>query len=33
VKETLGDANIAVDVTIFDRAGALIGRAGPHDKP
>ena len=33
VKETLGGADIAVDVAIFDRAGALIGRAGPNDKP
>ena len=28
VQENLGDAEITVDVTIFDRAGALIGRAG-----
>ena len=33
VKETLDGADIAVDVTIFDRAGALIGRAGPNDNP
>jgi len=33
VKETLGGADIAVDVAIFDRAGALIGRAGPYDRP
>ena len=31
VQENLGDAEITVDVTIFDRAGALIGRAGLDD--
>ena len=31
VQENLGNAEIAVDVAIFDRAGTLIGRAGLDD--
>ena len=31
VQENLRGAEITVDVAIFDRAGALIGRADPHD--
>ena len=33
VRETIGGADIAVDVAIFDRVGKVIGRAGPDDKP
>jgi uncharacterized membrane protein affecting hemolysin expression len=31
VRQNLAGAEISVDVAIFDRDGALIGRAGPHD--
>ena len=31
VRDNLEAAEITVDVAIFDRAGTLIGRAGPHD--
>ena len=33
VRQNLAGAKISVDVAIFDRDGALIGRAGPHDGP